>query len=111
MQPENSGWQRETIFRMLKTFLLPEWQEEEVDRLENYVLSHGIRPWQYHEPWEFRTYRDLDAPPPALSEKEQAELTEVNAWRTRLTAMLDELAENGARAQSLKTAAASSTSG
>lgn len=90
---KNSGWQRETIFRMLKTFLLPEWQEEEVDRLENYVLSHGIRPWQYHEPWEFRTYRDLDAPPPALSEKEQAELTEVNAWRTRLTAMLDELAE------------------
>lgn len=90
---KNSGWQRETIFRMLKTFLLPEWQEEEVDRLENYVLSHGIRPWQYREPWEFRTYRDLDAPPPALSEKEQAELTEVNEWRTRLTAMLDELAE------------------
>lgn len=111
MQPKNSGWQRETIFRMLKTFLLPEWKEEDVDRLENYVLSHGIRPWQYHEPWEFRTYRDLDAPAPPLSEKEQAELIEANEWRRRLTAMLDGLAENGAKAQGSKTGAASCTSG
>ena len=99
---KNSGWQRETIFRMLKTFLLPEWKEEDVDRLENYVLSHGIRPWQYHEPWEFRTYRDLDAPAPPLSEKEQAELIEANEWRSRLTAMLDGLAEKWSQSPRVK---------
>lgn len=88
---KNSGWQRETLFRLLKTGLLPDWPEEKVDQLENYVLSHGIRPWQYHEKWEFRTYRDLDAPAPALSEKEQAELAKVNEWRLGLTILLDGL--------------------
>lgn len=91
---KNSGWQREIIFRILKTFLLPEWPEEDVDRLENYVLSHGIRPWQYHEEWAFRTYRDLDAPPPALSDKEQEELRQANAWRQRLTSLLDPLTDD-----------------
>lgn len=111
MQPENSGWQRETIFRMLKTFLLPEWQEEEVDRLENYVLSHGIRPWQYHEPWEFRTYRDLDAPAPALSEKNRPSSQRPMSGAPASLPCWTNWQKNGARAQSPKTAAASSTSG
>lgn len=88
-----SGWQRETLFRLLKTFLLPEWPEEDVDRLENYVLSHGIRPSQYHEEWAFREYRDLDGPLPAPTDAEKEVLAEANGWRTRLTSMLDPMAE------------------
>ena len=88
---KGSGWQRETLFRLLKTFLLPQWPEDDVDRLENYVLSHGIRPSQYHEEWVFREYRELDGPLPALTEGEKQVLAEANGWRTRLTSMLDPL--------------------
>ena len=90
---KGSGWQREVLFRLLKTSLLPEWQGEEVDRLENYVLSHGIRSWQYHSEWNFRTYRDLDAPAPPLSDKKREKLALANSWRERLISMLDPLAD------------------
>lgn len=90
---KNSGWQRDILFPMLKTFLLPEWEREEVDQLENYVLSHSIRPWQYHSPWEFRSFYDLDGPVPPFSDEEREEMEEVNRWREKLIQMLDPLTD------------------
>ena len=102
----NAGWQRLTLFRLLKTSLLPEFSQEEIDRLENYVLSRRIRPWQWHDSWEQRSCRDLDETPPPLSEAELAERRRVNEWRTRLTSLLDPLSEAWRSAVSAKDRAA-----
>ena len=90
---KNAGWQRSRLFRVLKTFLLPEWPQESVDELENYVLSHNIRPWQYHEEWKFRDFRSLDSEAPALTEEEKESLKKANEWREKLLALFDPLAE------------------
>ena len=89
----HSGWQSESLFRLLKTGLLPDWPRETTDRLENYVLSHRIRPWQWHQAWAFRTYQNLDQEPPPLSEAERAELVEANHWRESLISLLEPLSE------------------
>ena len=89
----HGGWQLESLFRLLKTGLLPEFTQEEIDQLENYALTHRIRSWQWHEPWSFRSYRDLDKEPPPMTEAEQAELREANGWRETLTSLLDPMAE------------------
>ena len=91
---KHSGWQVEPLFRLLKTFLLPDFSQEEIDQLENYVLTHKIRPWQWHAPWTFRTFFDLDKEPPPLSEKERMELRLANSWREKLIALLDPLTED-----------------
>ncbi|QGG47599.1 helicase-exonuclease AddAB subunit AddB [Heliorestis convoluta] len=48
-------WSYEPLFRYLKTDLVP-LEREEVDRLENYVLAHGIRGyrWRDQQPWVFQ---------------------------------------------------------
>lgn len=88
---KNAGWQRSRLFRVLKTFLLPEWPEESVDELENYVLSHNIHPWQYHEEWKFRDWRDLDSEAPSPTEEEHLALAKANEWREKLLALFDPL--------------------
>lgn len=90
---KHSGFQQETLFRLLKTGLLPDWPQEEVDRLENYVLTHHVRPWQWHTPWTFRTYWDLDKEPPPMSETERAQLAQANQWREKLVSLLDPITE------------------
>lgn len=99
---KNSGWQKETIFRLLKTFLLRDFTPEETDRLENYVLSHGIRAWQWHKAWKFREYWDIDAEAQPPSEKELAALREANDWRVRLTSLLDPLASAWKKAKTVR---------
>ncbi|MCH5138758.1 exodeoxyribonuclease V subunit gamma, partial [Clostridiaceae bacterium UIB06] len=49
------SWSYESVFRYLKTGLL-DLENEEIDILENYVLSNGIRgsKWTEEEPWNFR---------------------------------------------------------
>ena len=89
----HGGWQLESLFRLLKTGLLPVLTQEEIDQLENYTLTHRIRSWQWHAPWTFRTYRDLDKEPPPMTEAELAELREANGWRETLTTLLDPMAD------------------
>lgn len=53
-----SNWGYEPLFRCLKTDFFP-LQRDEIDRLENYVLEHGIHGeswtgkvnWRYHRQW------------------------------------------------------------
>ena len=99
---KNGGYQAEALFRLLKTGLLSDFTREEIDELENYVLTHHIRPWQWHRTWDFRIYWDLEKDPPPLSEAELAELRQVNEWRMRLLSLLDPLAEAWKNAASVK---------
>jgi len=54
-------WSYDAVFRFLKTDLVP-LSREAVDRLENYVLEHGIkgrRQWTEGGPWLYRSFWDL----------------------------------------------------
>ncbi len=90
---KHSGFQAESLFRLLKTFLLPDFKREEIDQLENYVLSHRIRPWQWDTPWAFREARDLEKELPPPTEAELTEMRRVNDWRARLMELLSPLAD------------------
>ncbi|WP_088186611.1 helicase-exonuclease AddAB subunit AddB [Desulfosporosinus sp. FKA] len=54
----SSNWAYEPLFRCLKTDFFP-LQRDDIDRLENYILEHGIHgerwrnniPWRYHRQW------------------------------------------------------------
>ncbi len=73
----------ESMFRFLKTGLIAEDQEE-LDRLENYVMALGIRGWKrWNSTWEY-TYRggkDLN-------------LQELNDFREKLLAPIEVLRES-----------------
>ena len=63
-----TNWRYEAVFRAIKTELLfpPEsnhdLMREKVDRLENYVLSRGIKGtlWTSKERWTYRRFRGLE---------------------------------------------------
>lgn len=83
-----SAWSSDPVFRFLKTDLIP-LTREEVDRLENYVLAHGIRGsrWTDGRPWDY--YRNL-----SLEEDSEAthgaaeELEAVNRIRRQVVGIL-----------------------
>ncbi|MBM7867610.1 helicase-exonuclease AddAB subunit AddB [Heliobacterium gestii] len=78
-------WTYEPLFRYLKTDLVP-LSREETDRLENYVLAHGIRGrrWRDDEPWLFRRRLTLGEDSlDSFSDQELAELAEINDARDR----------------------------
>jgi len=62
------NWAYDPVFRYLKSDLVPV-SRSIVDRLENYVLAHGIRGrmWLDERPWTFRSGRDLTAPVGAVA--------------------------------------------
>ena len=76
-------WQYEPLFRAFKTDFFPA-SRGEIDLLENYVLSFGIRGfnrWSQSEPWQFSRNKHIDS---MLDEEEQANLTQINDIRQRL---------------------------
>ncbi|MFC0274563.1 helicase-exonuclease AddAB subunit AddB [Metabacillus herbersteinensis] len=64
----NANWRYEAVFRCIKTELLfpleenPEKLREEMDQLENYVLSYGIQgtKWTNGERWRYRRFYSLE---------------------------------------------------
>lgn len=85
------NWSFEPVFRYLKTDLVPV-SRAEVDRLENYVLAHGIRGgrWTDGRPWEYRRRLTLEEDS-EISEAEKQELEEINFIRERAAAALARL--------------------
>lgn len=79
-----TDWAADPLFRALKTDLLP-FDREDVDRLENYVLAHGIRGrvWSDGRAWSFRrgTF-ETESGEPSLGERE--ELERVNRTREKV---------------------------
>ncbi|GAB6181500.1 helicase-exonuclease AddAB subunit AddB [Desulfotomaculum defluvii] len=78
-------WTYDPIFRYLKTDLVPV-KRNELDRLENYVLSHGIRGnrWIDKRDWTYRKYYTLGEDQD-LNDREAEELAQIN--RIRYTAI------------------------
>lgn len=85
------GWSRHTLFRLLKTGLLPEFTDDEIDRLENYVLRFHIRHYQWNIPWHFHIPSDLDADTNEPTPEETRENQFMEELRLRLTNLLDPL--------------------
>lgn len=82
------GWSRQTLFRLLKTGLLPELTDDETDRLENYVLRYHIRYYQWSKPWTFHTPGDLDNDSADPTPEEEQENHFMEKLRTRLQDLL-----------------------
>ncbi|MEW6623614.1 MAG: helicase-exonuclease AddAB subunit AddB [Bacillota bacterium] len=82
------NWAYEPLFRCLKTDFLP-MSRDKVDRIENYVLAHGIKgkAWTGEKPWTYYKKHTLgeDFDP---GEREQQELAEINAIRTEVLTIL-----------------------
>jgi len=83
-----TDWAPEPLFRGLKTDLLP-LDRGDIDRLENYVLAHGIRGrlWSDGQPWTFRRgiFETDDGDPPP---DEREELDLINRTRARVVGLL-----------------------
>jgi len=71
-------WSYDPVFRYLKTDLAPV-SREEVDKLENYVLAHGIRGgrWIEDRPWDYRRRLTLEEDI-ETTEAEKRVLDEIN---------------------------------
>ncbi|MDQ0232240.1 helicase-exonuclease AddAB subunit AddB [Metabacillus malikii] len=77
----NGNWRYESVFRAVKTELLypleidKQQMREDMDLLENYVLSHGMKGsrWTKDERWTYRKFYSLDEDYVATDEEKQIE--------------------------------------
>ncbi|MFJ8257358.1 helicase-exonuclease AddAB subunit AddB [Peribacillus asahii] len=94
-----SNWRYEPVFQAIKTELLfpleknSDLMREQVDRLENYVLSRGIKgeKWTSKERWTYRRFRGLELEERSQTDKErqiEEELNELKQWFTAPILML-----------------------
>lgn len=82
------NWAYEPVFRFLKTDLVP-LSRDKVDRLENYVLAHGLKGsrWTDSQPWLYQRRGDLTQE--AIEDGAQRrELAYINAIRRRVVRLL-----------------------
>lgn len=95
-------WTYDPVFRYLKTDLVPV-ERDEADKLENYVLTHGIRGsrWIDDHPWTYRRHYTLgeDHEP---SDEEWEELQAVNEIRFSSAAHLKEFAQSVVKAATVR---------
>ena len=90
-----TNWRYDTVFRMLKTGLIPQADEdhplnqEAIDTLENYALEYGIRgrnQWLDDQPWVFQRFRGFDQAAQTDQEREMQE--KINAYRDQVIAVM-----------------------
>nr|WP_273483429.1 helicase-exonuclease AddAB subunit AddB [Desulforamulus ruminis] len=96
------NWAYDPVFRYLKTDLVPVGRDE-VDRLENYVLAHGIRGsrWTDDRPWTYcRRYTLGEDREPG--EQERIELERINQIRSAAAGHLKEFARAMAKAGAVR---------
>lgn len=88
-------WPAEAVFRYLKTDLAG-LERDSVDRLERYVLSHGIRGrWWYGDtPWRFRRLYSLETEPEDVDPATAADLERLDADRRRAAGPLIRLQDS-----------------
>lgn len=84
-----SDWAYEPVFRLLKTDLVP-LSRGEVDRLENYVLEHGLRGsvWYDGKPWRFFRRYTLEEEAETPDLRQEQELERINRVREQGTEAL-----------------------
>ncbi len=90
-----TNWRYDAVFRMLKTGLIPQTDEdhplnqEAIDTLENYALEYGIRgrnQWFGDKPWVFQRFRGFDQAAQTDQEREMQE--KINAYRDQVIAVM-----------------------
>ena len=102
MSGKNKGFQRNTVFRLLKTNMLPSFTTSEIDRLENYTLKYNIRYGTWQKTWAFRDYRSPDDKPGTLTEKEEKMQKDADLWRKKVVALLNPLRDRWKTAATAK---------
>ncbi|MBE1555048.1 helicase-exonuclease AddAB subunit AddB [Sporosarcina limicola] len=89
LEAVTSGWSYETVFRAVKTDLFFPHREEKLvwrdraDRLENYVLAHGIygKRWFDEDRWRVKKYRGLELYTDVQTDEERAMEQELHQVR------------------------------
>ncbi|MBS4218042.1 helicase-exonuclease AddAB subunit AddB [Bacillus sp. FJAT-49711] len=84
-----TNWRYEPVFRAIKTDLLfplgfdIEMQREKMDRLENYVLAHGIKgdKWIDKKSWRYKRFFGLELEGSAQTDAEKKMEAEINESR------------------------------
>ncbi|MGN1401460.1 MAG: helicase-exonuclease AddAB subunit AddB [Bacillus sp. (in: firmicutes)] len=102
-----TNWRYEPVFRTIKTELLfPEEADHsqmriQVDRLENYVLSRGIKGerWTSDELWVYRRFRGLELEDRGQTDQELAMQKEINAMKKLVAEPLGKLERRCKRAK------------
>ena len=88
-----TNWRYEPVFRAIKTELLfplesnHDYMREKVDRLENYVLSRGIKGerWTSKDRWTYRRVRSLELEEHSQTDKERQVEDELNELKQLFT--------------------------
>ncbi|UMZ74076.1 helicase-exonuclease AddAB subunit AddB [Natranaerofaba carboxydovora] len=90
-----SDFSYESVFRYLKTDLV-DVSRDEVDKLENYVLAHGIkgRQWIMDEPWGYVLDTDLENLDDKVSKKDKQTLEEIDVTRDKIVKVLKPIYES-----------------
>lgn len=96
------GWTRDNLFQLLKTDLLHALPAESVDRLENYVLRVGVRPYAWQKPWKYHNPFHLESDSDMPDPKELDELNWMNACRAQILDFLVPLEDQWKAAQTVK---------
>lgn len=96
------NWAYEPVFRYLKTDLVPV-DRENVFKLENYVLAHGIRgsKWTAEEEWTYLRRYTLGEDAEA-GDQDFSELAEINKYRRESTAALSKFCRDVSEANTVR---------
>lgn len=105
-----TNWRYEPVFQAIKTELLfpldknPDFCREQVDRLENYVLSRGIKgdQWTSQERWVYRRFRGLELEERRQTDAERTIEDELNEWKEWYTEPIKKLSKRMKRAKTVK---------
>ena len=101
LEAVTTGWKYEPMFRSIKTDLFfpvnadrTMWRER-ADRMENYVISHGIygARWQDDARWYYKKYRGLEFNRLAQTDEEKAIQQEIEAVRAIVVPPLEAFQE------------------
>lgn len=97
----SSNWRYEPVFRAVKTDLLfplheePGELREKMDRLENYVLAHGVKGdrWVKKDRWKYRRFRGLEHVDSPQTDQEKEIEHEINELRLFISAPIIRLSK------------------
>ncbi|MEK3887431.1 helicase-exonuclease AddAB subunit AddB [Bacillus sp. FSL K6-3431] len=103
----SSNWRYEPVFRAVKTDLLfptetnPEHLREQMDRLENYVLAHGVKgkKWTDTQTWTYRRYQGLELTSTVQTNVEREIEGDINKARNIIATPLLKLSKRLKKAQ------------
>lgn len=89
----SQNWSYEAVFRYLKTGLL-ELTKEDIDLIENYVLSNGIKgnAWIKEEPWDFGLSYSFEKK--EISDYEKETLNKINLIRDKIREPIIKLSQD-----------------